>query len=102
MCVCGHVGVHAGEVMMNIRAVKVSRGVAVDGKAPLTAKQTTQEKKLSKTKVLRVKSLVFMTQHWLNDRAEKMPAPVMAGILLMMPSFLQIFSWMLCNVSTLL
>lgn len=29
---------------MNIRAVKVSRGEAVDGKAPMTAKQTTQEK----------------------------------------------------------
>lgn len=41
---CVHVGVHAGEVMMNIRAVKVSRGEAVDGKAPMTAKQTTQEK----------------------------------------------------------
>lgn len=40
---CVHVGVHAGEVM-NIRAVKVSRGEAVDGKAPMTAKLTTLEK----------------------------------------------------------
>lgn len=30
--------------MMNTRTVKVSRGEAVDGKALMTAKQTTQEK----------------------------------------------------------
>lgn len=40
---CVHVGVHAGEVN-NIRAVKVSRGEAVDGKGTMTAKQTNPRK----------------------------------------------------------
>lgn len=41
MCMLEYMG---REVMMNTRTAKVSRGEAVDGKAPMTAKLTTQEK----------------------------------------------------------
>lgn len=45
---------------MNTKAVKVSqRGEAVDGRAPMTAKQTTR-RKLSEIKVFRVKALAVV------------------------------------------
>lgn len=100
MCVRVHVGVHAGEVMINIRAVKVSRGEAVDGKAPMTAKQTTQEK-VVQNKTFQGHSFSIHDSIQAPRENGIMPAPVMAGILLMTLSSLQICGSMLCNVPTL-
>lgn len=69
-------GVHAGEAMMNIRAVKVSRGEAVDKKAPMTAKQTTQEKvHENKKKLLRVTAFSIHNPVQAPRENGIMPAP---------------------------